>query len=58
MSILQILLEAVSADPSRLGAAIGAGLAAIGAGIGIGNIGKSALELPVNQNQQVISEQT
>jgi F-type H+-transporting ATPase subunit c len=45
MSILEILLQTVSAaDPSRLGAAIGAGLAAIGAGIGIGNIGKSALE--------------
>jgi F-type H+-transporting ATPase subunit c len=41
MSILEILLEA---DPSRFGAAIGAGLAAIAAGIGIGNIGKSALE--------------
>ncbi len=27
-----------------MGAAIGAGIAAIGAGIGIGNIGKSALE--------------
>jgi F-type H+-transporting ATPase subunit c len=44
MSILEILLETVSADPSKLGAAIGAGLAAIGAGIGIGNIGKGALE--------------
>ncbi|MEX0596839.1 MAG: ATP synthase F0 subunit C [Candidatus Paceibacterota bacterium] len=44
MSILEILLQTVSADPSKLGAAIGAGLAAIGAGIGIGNIGKAALE--------------
>lgn len=44
MSILEVLLQAVSADPSKLGAAIGAGLAAIGAGIGIGNIGKGALE--------------
>ena len=45
MSILEILLQtATAADPSKLGAAIGAGLAAIGAGIGIGNIGKSALE--------------
>jgi F-type H+-transporting ATPase subunit c len=41
MSILEILLQA---DPSKLGAAIGAGLAAIGAGIGIGNIGRGALE--------------
>ena len=42
MSILEILLQTVTtADPSKLGAAIGAGLAAIGAGIGIGNIGKS-----------------
>ncbi|MDP2175980.1 MAG: ATP synthase F0 subunit C [Bacteroidota bacterium] len=44
MSILEILLQTVSADPSKLGAAIGAGLAAIAAGIGIGNIGKAALE--------------
>ncbi len=44
MSILEILLQTVSADPSKLGAAIGAGLSAIAAGIGIGNIGKAALE--------------
>ena len=44
MSILEILLQTVSADPSKLGAAIGAGLSAIAAGIGIGNIGKTALE--------------
>lgn len=40
MSLLQLIMEA-----SHYGmAGIGAGLAAIGAGLGIGNIGKSALE--------------
>jgi len=45
MSILSILLEVVAFAPfAKLGAGIGAGLAAIGAGIGIGHIGASALE--------------
>jgi F-type H+-transporting ATPase subunit c len=43
MSILSILLE-VATEFGKMGAGIGAGIAAIGAGIGIGNIGKSALE--------------
>ncbi len=40
MSILSILLEGMA----QFGGAIGAGLAAIGAGIGIGQIGKGAVE--------------
>jgi F-type H+-transporting ATPase subunit c len=49
MSLMNTLLEAVDADTakalnSKMGAAIGAGLAAIGAGIGIGRIGGSAME--------------
>ena len=41
-SLLAVLLADVSI--AKAGAVIGAGLAAIGAGIGIGNIGGSALE--------------
>lgn len=41
MSLLTLLAEV---SISHLGGAIGAGLAAIGAGIGIGNIGKGAVE--------------
>ncbi len=46
MSTLSVLLQAVSdlAPIAKLGDGLGAGIAAIGAGIGIGNIGKSALE--------------
>ena len=45
MSSLSMLLQAV-ADGSigKMGAGIGAGLAALGAGIGIGRIGQGALE--------------
>jgi len=50
MAILTVLLQA-SADAAasasglaKAGGAIGAGIAAIAAGIGVGNIGKSALE--------------
>lgn len=43
MSILSILLE-VAAELGKMAAGIGAGITAIGAGMGIGNIGKSALE--------------
>ena len=42
MSLLNILLE--TDGLSHLGGAIGAGLAAIGAGVGIGQIGKGAVE--------------
>ncbi len=54
MSLLNILLQAAS-DPSfaKMGAAIGAGLAAIGAGIGIGRIGGSALESIARQPESL-----
>lgn len=41
MSLMNILLDGSIANA---GAAVGAGLAAIGAGIGIGQIGKGAVE--------------
>lgn len=45
MSLLSVMLEA-SGDMAiaKMGAALGAGIATIGAGMGIGNIGRSALE--------------
>ncbi len=55
MSILSILLQA-AADLSpiaKMGAGLGAGIAAIGAGMGIGNIGKSALESIARQPEAV-----
>ncbi|MCD7901576.1 MAG: ATP synthase F0 subunit C [Bacteroides sp.] len=44
--LLSVLLQATAASVgiSKLSAAIGASLAAIGAGIGIGKIGSSAME--------------
>lgn len=46
MTLLTILLQAVTdlAPFGKLGAALGASLAAIGAAMGIGNIGRAALE--------------
>ncbi|MCX8484477.1 MAG: ATP synthase F0 subunit C [Bacteroidia bacterium] len=48
MSLMNTLLQAAvdnsAAAYSKMGAAIGAGLSAIGAGIGIGRIGGSAME--------------
>ncbi len=49
MSLMTILLQATTEtvanySQSHLGGAIGAGLAAIGAGIGIGQIGRGAVE--------------
>ena len=45
MDLLTILLQATaSSGLAQAGGAIGAGIAAIAAGIGVGNIGKSALE--------------
>ena len=38
------LLEAASTGFAQLGMALGAGLATIGAGLGIGKIGSSAME--------------
>ena len=45
--LLSVLLQAAAAGVvvSKLGAAIGAGLAVIGAGVGIGKIGGSLLEV-------------
>ena len=51
MTLLNILLEGNSL--SHLGGAIGAGLAAIGAGIGIGQIGKGAVESIARQPEAV-----
>jgi F-type H+-transporting ATPase subunit c len=42
MSILNTIV--LLGDMAKAGGAIGAGLAAVGAGIGVGNIGKGALE--------------
>lgn len=46
MELLTVLLDVAenAANFSKAGAVIGAGLAAVGAGIGIGRIGGSALE--------------
>lgn len=48
MTLLQILADASPAI-GKMGAGIGAGIAAIGAGIGIGNIGKGAVESVARQ---------
>ena len=49
--LLSVLLKATAAavGVSKLGAAIGAGLAVIGAGLGIGKIGGSAMEAIARQ---------
>lgn len=49
--LLSVLLQATAAavGVSKLGAAIGAGLAVIGAGLGIGKIGGSAMEVIARQ---------
>jgi F-type H+-transporting ATPase subunit c len=44
MSLLNIMLEIGPNAVANLGGAVGAGLAAIGAGIGIGQIGRGAVE--------------
>ncbi|MDN5329571.1 MAG: F-type H+-transporting ATPase subunit c [Bacteroidales bacterium] len=51
MSLLNILLQAaVDLSPyAKIGAGLGAGIAAIGAGLGIGNIGARALEAIARQ---------
>ena len=48
MTLLNILLQA-TANLGALGAPIGAGIAIIGAGLGIGKIGASALEAIARQ---------
>ena len=49
--LLSVLLQATAAAVvvSKVGAAIGAGLAVIGAGLGIGKIGGSAMEAIARQ---------
>jgi len=51
MHLLTVLLEAVTnlAPYAKLGAGIGAGIAAVGAGIGIGLIGRGAVEAIARQ---------
>ena len=46
MHLLSVLLDAAAnfAPFAKMGAGLGAGIAAIGAGIGIGQIGRGALE--------------
>ncbi|MGC8865756.1 MAG: ATP synthase F0 subunit C [Bacteroidales bacterium] len=55
MSLLNILLQtAVDLSPyAKIGAGLGAGIAAIGAGLGIGNIGARALEAIARQPEAV-----
>jgi len=55
MHLLTILLDAVAnlAPYAKMGAGIGAGIAAIGAGIGIGQIGRGAVEAIARQPEAV-----
>jgi F-type H+-transporting ATPase subunit c len=55
MSILSVILEAAAdlTPYAKMGAGLGAGIAAIGAGIGIGNIGARALESIARQPEAV-----
>ena len=55
MSVLLVLLQVAMdlAPYAKLGAGIGAGIAAVGAGIGIGNIGRGALESIARQPEAV-----
>ena len=47
--LLSVLLQAAAGVISKLGAAIGAGIAVLGAGIGIGKIGGAAMEAMARQ---------
>jgi F-type H+-transporting ATPase subunit c len=54
MTMFEILLQAApELGYSHMGGAIGAGLAAIGAGIGIGQIGKGAVEAIARQPEAI-----
>ena len=55
MELLAIFLQAVAdlAPYAKMGAGLGAGVAAIGAGIGIGQIGKGAVEAIARQPEAV-----
>ena len=58
--LLSVLLQATAAavGVSKLGAAIGAGLAVIGAGLGIGKIGGSAMDAIARQPEATGKIQT
>lgn len=55
MDLLTVLLQAAAdfAPFAKLGAGFGAGIAAIGAGMGIGQIGRSAVESIARQPEAV-----
>ena len=55
MSLLSVLLQAATdlTPVAKMGAGIGAGIAAIGAGVGIGNIGRGAVESIARQPEAV-----
>jgi F-type H+-transporting ATPase subunit c len=55
MSLLSVILQAAAdlTPYAKMGAGLGAGIAAIGAGIGIGNIGARALESIARQPEAV-----
>jgi F-type H+-transporting ATPase subunit c len=55
MEILLVLLQAAAdlVPLAKMGAGIGAGIAAIGAGIGIGQIGRGAVESIARQPEAV-----
>jgi F-type H+-transporting ATPase subunit c len=55
MSLLSVLLQAAAdlTPIAKMGAGIGAGIAAIGAGVGIGNIGRGAVESIARQPEAV-----
>jgi F-type H+-transporting ATPase subunit c len=55
MEILTVLLQAAAdlVPLAKMGAGIGAGIAAIGAGIGIGQIGRGAVESIARQPEAV-----
>jgi F-type H+-transporting ATPase subunit c len=52
-TLLIILQVAANTSIAKLGAALGAGLAALAAGVGIGKIGSSALESIARQPEAV-----
>ena len=52
-TLLQAAVDNSAAAYSKMGAAIGAGLSAIGAGIGIGRIGGSAMDSIARQPESV-----
>ncbi len=55
MHLLTVLLQAVTdlVPLAKMGAGLGAGIAAIGAGIGIGQIGRGAVEAIARQPEAV-----